>query len=163
MTPRVLPVTNYINPYLQAWLPMSMSDPALFPALLSSSLSHQRINDLLHGRRSLAPNQETELILQACYRETISAINDALRDPARATTDATILAVLMTVEKPAFGSHREWCQESPFQSTLQDLQWLSVHSAREPAIAHQDGLCKIINLRGGLASIEMPGVAAAAF
>jgi hypothetical protein len=163
MTPRVLPVTNYVNPYLQAWLPMSMSDCALFPALLSSSLSHQRINDLLTDGAFLPHNRDIEPTLQACYKETISAINDALRDPVRATTDATILAVLMTVEKPAFDRGREWSQESPFNGPLQGLQWLSVHSAREPDIAHQDGLCKIINMRGGLASIETPGVAAAAF
>ncbi|KAJ5140398.1 hypothetical protein N7448_003806 [Penicillium atrosanguineum] len=163
MTPHVLPVNNYVNPYLQAWLPMSMGDRALFPALLSSSLSHQRINDLLTGRAFPTPNKNAESILQACYKETIGAINDALRDPRRATTDATILAVLMTVEKPVFESSREWSQESPFLASLQSLQWLSVHSAREPEIAHQDGLCKIIHLRGGLASIETPGVAAAAF
>lgn len=69
----------------------------------------------------------------------------------------------MTVEKPAFDREREWFQESPSHGPLQGLQWLSVHSAREPDIAHQDGLCKIINLPGGLASIETPGVAAAAF
>lgn len=64
MTPRVLPVTNYVNPYLQAWLPMSMSDCALFPALLSSSLSHQRINDLLTGGAFLPHNRDIEPIFK---------------------------------------------------------------------------------------------------
>ncbi|KAJ5930923.1 hypothetical protein N7466_006416 [Penicillium verhagenii] len=162
MTPRVLPATNSLNPYLQFWLPLSMNDNALFSALLSASLSHQAINRLLENGFSFS-DQDTEHHLQVSYKETISAINDSLRDPYRATADGTILAVLMAVEKPDVQMHRPWSQESPFQAPLQGLQWLKVHSAREPNIAHQDGLCRIVKLRGGLSNIETPGIAAAAF
>ncbi|KAJ6022200.1 hypothetical protein N7540_007704 [Penicillium herquei] len=162
MTPRVLPATNSVNPYLQFWLPLSMNDRALFPALLSASLSHRVINGLLSGVISSRYSDDTPH-LQACYKETISALNDVLRDPARATTDQTILAVLMTVEKPEIEMHKLWSQESPFQAPLQGLQWLNVHSAREPNLTHQNGLCRIIKLRGGLSNIQTPGVAAAVF
>ncbi|KAJ5735850.1 uncharacterized protein N7483_000975 [Penicillium malachiteum] len=162
MTPRVLPATNSVNPYLQFWLPLSMNDRALFPALLSASLSHRVINGLLSGVISSRYSDDTPH-LQACYKETISALNDVLRDPSRATTDETILAVLMTVEKPEIEMHKLWSQESPFQAPLQGLQWLNVHSAREPNLTHQNGLCRIIQLRGGLANIQTPGVAAAVF
>ena len=162
MTPRVLPATNSLNPYLQFWLPLSMNDKALFSALLSASLSHQTINRLLDGRVSFW-NRDTEHDLQVSYKETISAINDSLQDPIRATADSTILAVLMAVEKPAVHVDKPWSQESPFQAQLQGLQWLKVHSAREPNIAHQDGLCRIVKLRGGLSNIGTPGIAAAAF
>lgn len=162
MTPRVLPATNSLNPYLQFWLPLSMNDKALFSALLSASLSHQTINRLLDGGvfSSLKYN-ETQL--QISFKETVSAINDSLRDPNRATSDATILAVLMAVEKPDVEIDRPWTRESPFHAPLQGLQWLKVHSARQPNVTHQDGLCKIIELRGGLFNIQMPGVAPAAF
>ncbi|KAJ5537774.1 hypothetical protein N7494_007253 [Penicillium frequentans] len=162
MTPRVLPATNSLNPYLQFWLPLSMNDKALFSALLSASLSHQTINCLLDGGASLW-TRDTERNLQVSYGETIRAINDSLRDPIRATADSTILAVLMAVEKPDVQIGKPWSQESPFQAPLQGLQWLKVHSAREPNIAHQEGLCRIVKLRGGLSNIGTPGIAAAAF
>ena len=162
MTPRVLPATNSLNPYLQFWLPLSMNDKALFSALLSASLSHQTINCLLDGGVSLW-TRDTEHNLQVSYGETIRAINDSLRDPIRATADSTILAVLMAVEKPDVQIGKPWSQESPFQAPLQGLQWLKVHSAREPNIAHQEGLCRIVKLRGGLSNIGTPGIAAAAF
>ncbi|KAJ5352698.1 hypothetical protein N7452_001672 [Penicillium brevicompactum] len=162
MTPRVLPATNSLNPYLQYWLPLSMSDKAVFSALLSASLSHQIINHLLDG--GVFPSlRDNEAQLQVSFKETVSAINDSLRDLNRATSDATILAVLMAVEKPDVEIDRPWSRESPFHAPLQGLQWLKVHSAREPNVAHQDGLCRIIELRGGLFNIQMPGVAAAAF
>jgi hypothetical protein len=139
-----------------------MNDKALFSALLSASLSHQTINRLLDGGISLW-SKDTEHDLQVSYKETISAINDSLRDPTRATADSTILAVLMAVEKPDVQIDKPWAQESPFQAPLQGLQWLKVHSAREPNISHQDGLCRIVKLRGGLTNIATPGIAAAAF
>ncbi|KAJ5611908.1 hypothetical protein N7528_009013 [Penicillium herquei] len=124
-----------------------MNDRALFSALISASLSHQLINGLLSGGMSSRYMEDTPH-LQACYKETILALNDALRDPARATSDGTILAVLMTVEKPEIEMQKLWSQESPFQAPLQGLQWLNVHSAREPNLTHQNGLCRIIQLRG---------------
>ena len=162
MTPRVLPATDSTNPFLEFWLPISMSEKALFPALLSASLSHRLINGLLSGDISSRYKDDTPH-LQACYKETITALNDVLRDPARATTDGTILAVLMTVEKSEIEVHKSWSQESPFQAPLQGLQWLNVHSAREPNLIHQNGLCRIVQLRGGLSNIQTPGVAAAVF
>ncbi|KAJ5469225.1 hypothetical protein N7539_008843 [Penicillium diatomitis] len=163
MAPLVLPVKNYVNPYIQVWLPMSLCDNALFPALLFSSLSHKRINDLLAGGKSLPATELMKPVIEACYKEAIGAINLALLTPGRALTDATILAILMTVESPFLISSDGWLEEPPFQAHLQDLQWLSVHSAREPNLGHQEGLCKLINMRGGLARIETPGLAAAAF
>ncbi|KAI2995007.1 transcriptional regulator family: Fungal Specific TF [Aspergillus niger] len=164
MTPRVLPSRNVSNPYLQYWFPMSLNDQATFKAIVLSSLSHERINGLISANMaSLTSTKEVVPYLKQYYLDTITSINEALHDPARATADATILAVLMMVEKPLLQDHKEWSKRSPFQAPLHGLQWLDVHSAREPNPVHQMGLHKIISLRGGLAQVKTPGLAAAAF
>lgn len=164
MTPRVLPSCNVSNPYLQYWFPMSLNDQATFKAIVLSSLSHERINGLISANMaSLTSTKEVVPYLKRYYLDTITSINEALHDPARATADATILAVLMMVEKPLLQDHNEWSKRSPFQAPLHGLQWLDVHSAREPNPVHQKGLHKIISLRGGLAQVKTPGLAAAAF
>ncbi|GKZ64217.1 hypothetical protein AnigIFM50267_003679 [Aspergillus niger] len=164
MTPRVLPSRNVSNPYLQYWFPMSLNDQATFKAIVLSSLSHERINGLISANMaSLTSTKEVVPYLKQYYLDTITSINEALHDPARATADATILAVLMMVEKPLLQDHNEWSKRSPFQAPLHGLQWLDVHSAREPNPVHQKGLHKIISLRGGLAQVKTPGLAAAAF
>ncbi|KAL3263415.1 hypothetical protein ABHI18_001804 [Aspergillus niger] len=164
MTPRVLPSRNVSNPYLQYWFPMSLNDQATFKAVVLSSLSHERINGLISANMaSLTSTKEVVPYLKQYYLDTITSINEALHDPARATADATILAVLMMVEKPLLQDHNEWSKRSPFQAPLHGLQWLDVHSAREPNPVHQKGLHKIISLRGGLAQVKTPGLAAAAF
>ncbi|GKZ89046.1 hypothetical protein AnigIFM59636_010184 [Aspergillus niger] len=164
MTPRVLPSRNVSNPYLQYWFPMSLNDQATFKAIVLSSLSHERINGLISANMaSLTSTKEVVPYLKQYYLDTITSINEALHDSARATADATILAVLMMVEKPLLQDHNEWSKRSPFQAPLHELQWLDVHSAREPNLVHQMGLHKIISLRGGLAQVKTPGLAAAAF
>lgn len=163
MTPRVLPSSNVPNPYLQYWFPMSLSDESLFKAILLSSLTHETMNTLIStDLTNMSSHSDIMPHLKECYLDTVNSINEALRDPIRATTDATILAVLMTVEKPIDQYNENW-QRSPFRAPLQGLQWLNVHSARQPNLPHQDGLCRIVNLRGGLSNIGTPGVAAAVF
>ncbi|PWY92641.1 hypothetical protein BO70DRAFT_15725 [Aspergillus heteromorphus CBS 117.55] len=164
MTPSMLPTPEVTNPYLQSWFPLSLSDSALFPALLSSSLTHYKVNHLLTGDLPAPFGMGDEsLTLGASYKETVKAINAAMQDPVRVTSDATILAVLMTIEKPFMPGSKDWSQESPFQAPLRRLQWLNVHGAREPNLDHQTGLCRLIQLRGGLHNIRLPGVAAAIF
>ncbi|XRM40629.1 hypothetical protein ABZX51_003937 [Aspergillus tubingensis] len=164
MTPRVLPSRNVSNPYLQYWFPMSLNDQATFKAIVLSSLSHERINGLISANMaSLTSTKEVVPYLKQYYLDTITSINEALHDPVRATADATILAVLMMVEKPLLHDDNQWSKQSPFQAPLQGLQWLDVHSAREPNQLHQMGLHRIISLRGGLAQVTTPGLAAAAF
>ncbi|KAJ6166826.1 hypothetical protein N7470_002273 [Penicillium chermesinum] len=164
MTPRVLPSRNASNPYLQHWWPMALTDQALLQAVVLSSLSHERINGWLSAKPGgLSIDSYILPGLETCYSEAVATLNGVLRDPRRATTDTTILAVLMMLEKPITKHHDKWIKKSPFQAPLQGLQWLNVHSAREPDLQHQMGLCKLIHMRGGLANIETPGLAAAAF
>jgi hypothetical protein len=159
----MLPTSNVKNPYLHSWFGMSLYDDALFTALASASLSHQKVKGLLSAESTTESNGEDEATLATCYKATIKAVNDAMQDPKRATTDATILAILMTIEMPAARGLRDWSQQSPFQAPLRNLQWLNVHGARQPHMPHQDGLCRILQLRGGLHNIKTPGVAAAIF
>lgn len=165
MTPRVVPSRTVPNPYLQYWLPMSLNHPATFKALLLSSLSHMVINNFIPAdpNATLTPVGEILSHLRTCYLDAISSINEGLQSPITATYDASILAVLMCVENPLTYEKKARAFVSPFRPPLQGLQWLNIHSAREPNLSHQDGLCKLIGLRGGLSKIETPGLAAAAF
>ncbi|PYI04729.1 hypothetical protein BO78DRAFT_431060 [Aspergillus sclerotiicarbonarius CBS 121057] len=161
MSPRMLPTCDVRNPYLQSWFPLSLQDAALFPALLSSTLTHRRARCLLSEESPDAFGQQDRSFLALCYAHTVSALNGVMRQPLRGVGDATILAVLMLVEWPTTQSEREWTKSPVFQAPLQGMQWLNVHGAREPHQAHQRGLCRLVQLKGGLPRIQLPGVAAA--
>ena len=165
MTPRVIPSGNSSNPFLEYWLPMSLDHPATFIGLLLSSLSHVMMNHFVSGDFHLTQISMEQISsnLRICYRDAMNSINRELRNPLKSLNDATILAVLMCVENPLPYKADAEPFKSPFQAPLQGLQWLNVHSAREPNLLHQEGLCRLIELRGGLASITTPGLAAAAF
>ncbi|KAJ5107199.1 hypothetical protein N7456_003874 [Penicillium angulare] len=164
MSPRVLPSRNASNPYLQFWFPMALNNPAAFNAIIFSSLSHEMVNRLIStSTQSPAPTDEIVPHLQSCYLETVAFVNESLRDPTQVATDVLLLAVLMLVEKPVVQRAKEWTKKSPFRAPLQGLQWLDVHSAREPNPLHQKGLERLVYLRRGLSNIETPGLAAAIF
>ncbi|PWY88894.1 hypothetical protein BO94DRAFT_623952 [Aspergillus sclerotioniger CBS 115572] len=161
MSPRMLPTCDVRNPYLQSWFPLSLQDSALFPALLSSTLTHRRARCLLGDESPDSFDQQDRLFLASCYAHTVRALNGAMRQPLQDVRDATILAVLMLVESPTIQSERDWTKSPVFQAPLRGMQWLNVHGAREPHQAHQSGLCRLVQLKGGLPRIQLPGVAAA--
>jgi hypothetical protein len=49
---------------------------------------------------------------------------------------------------------------SPFKPPLGDLQWLDIYATTSFNAAHHMGLYHLIQLRGGLENIELPGLAA---
>ncbi|RAK95934.1 Cys6 transcription factor domain-containing protein [Aspergillus ibericus CBS 121593] len=161
MSPRMLPTCEVRNPYLQSWFPLSLQDAALFPALLSSTLTHRRARCLLGEEWPDGFDDQDRSLLAACYAHTVSALNGVLRQPLHGVSDATLLAVLMLVEGPTIPVARDWTTPPVFRAPLQGMQWLKVHGARKPHEAHQRGLCRLVQLKGGLSRIQLPGVAAA--
>lgn len=163
MTPRMIPSASINNPYLQSWLPLSLESPILFAALLFSSLTHKRARWLISGHTSDPFEEPDEQLLALSYKDTVHLANEALRDPAQATSDTTILSVLMMIESTEAPMKRDWNRKSPFRAPLQGLQWLNIHGSRVPNLDHQNGLSRLIKLKGGLQNIEVPGVASSIF
>ncbi|KAL3491478.1 hypothetical protein BJX62DRAFT_237082 [Aspergillus germanicus] len=163
MTPRMIPSSGVKNPYLDAWLPASMSNPMLFSALLFSSLTHKRMRSLVTRNQQLDSITSDDSLQSLCQQETIIRVNRALKQSASAIADATILSVLMMIESAEIPQDRQWKAESVFTPPLQGLQWLNIHGARMPNMQHQAGLCKLVRLKGGLQNIQIPGAASAIF
>ncbi|KAJ0418534.1 hypothetical protein BJY00DRAFT_302748 [Aspergillus carlsbadensis] len=163
MTPRMIPSSGVKNPYLDAWLPASMNSPMLFSALLFSSLTHKRMRSLVTRNQQVDSITGDDSLQSLCQQQTITRVNQALKQSASALEDATILSVLMMIESAEIPQDRQWMSESVFTPPLQGLQWLNIHGARLPNMQHQAGLSKLVKLKGGLQNIQIPGAASAIF
>jgi hypothetical protein len=98
-------------------------------------------------------------MLDLCEMETTKMINKAIQDPARAVSDAVILSVLcMATNRPDESVWHENVR-SPFQPPLRSLQWLDIYGSLSPNLVHVNGLRQLVALRGGLESIDLPGLA----
>lgn len=161
MTPRMPHTAEVANPFIDSWFPLSLTVGSVFSAIIMASLSHKRTKSLI-SKDSIEPfTMQEQKLLEESYIDSVKALNKVLRSPTVAVTDATILAVLMMIEKPIVASTKNWQKKSPFQAPLQGLQWLNIHGARDPNFSHQTGLCKLVELRGGLHNIKIPGLAPA--
>ncbi|PYH43923.1 Zn(II)2Cys6 transcription factor domain-containing protein [Aspergillus saccharolyticus JOP 1030-1] len=163
MTPRMIPSSGAKNPYLDAWLPVSLQSPALFSALLFSTLTHKLTLCLVNDTLTPAAIERDRQSILLCQQDAATMTNLTLKHAATALTDASILAVLMLTEAVSTPQDRDWRGSSPFNAPLQGLQWLNVHGSRVPHLSHQAGLCKLVALRGGLQNISIPGASLAIF
>lgn len=161
MAPRMPHTAEVKNPFFDSWFPLALADESVFACIILSSLTHRRTLCLLSEQPIESLGVEENSLLGYSYGDAVRTLNEKMRSPATAVTDATILAVFLMIEKPIPPFAKDWKKESPFQAPLRGMQWLNVHGAREPNFTHQEGLCKLIKLRGGLYNVRMPGLAAA--
>jgi hypothetical protein len=100
-----------------------------------------------------------------CLAEAIQIVNHRLRDHDTAIDDDTILAVLalsfhdpkLDEQKAPLGSIQF---QKPSQGPLKSLRMLQLYGGPiKHASMHLRGLVKMIELRGGLSSLHMPGLA----
>lgn len=98
-------------------------------------------------------------LLGSCYIRTISMINRELSTPSRALGDAVIWAVLCLAHNLSDDAVVP-LQNTPFTAPMSRLQWLEVYGSLRPSLVHVEGLIQMVNLRGGLDQIELPGLAA---
>jgi hypothetical protein len=91
--------------------------------------------------------------------ESIKMVNAAIQKPSRALSDAVILSVSCLVN--VRGDELMWDENlrSPFQSPLRSLQCLDMYRSLFPNPVHLSGLAQLIELRGGLEQIKLPGMA----
>lgn len=161
MTPRMPHTAEVANPFIDSWFPLALTFEPVFSAIIMSSLSHKRIGSLIAENSGEPFTVQEHKLLEESYMDSVKSLNEVLKSPTTAVTDVTILAVLMMIEMPFVASTKDWQKESPFQAPLQGLQWLNIHGAREPNLSHQMGLCKLVELKGGLSNIIIPGLAPA--
>ncbi|KAJ5531967.1 hypothetical protein N7494_008519 [Penicillium frequentans] len=142
----------------QSWFSLARSDPTLFTAFTYGSLCHQRVlwaNQRLPSD-SYGPTQHR--LLEKCETDSIILINQAIRDPSRAISDAVLLSVVCMAHHAAPVEIK--IQSTPFEPPFQQLQWLDVYGCLSPNIIHVQGLVQLLKLRGGLRNIKLPGLAA---
>ncbi|GIK04255.1 hypothetical protein Aspvir_008334 [Aspergillus viridinutans] len=145
----------------KSWLPLSLSDPVLFTAILFGSLSHQRCRWINRQIPAGAFSPHDQRLLQQCEYETIKLANKALSDPDhnRIISDSIILSVICMAHNIADDNDRRRHRNVPFTPPLTQLQWLDVYASLPPNLVHLRGLVELIKLRGGLKNIKLPGLA----
>ena len=110
------------------------------------------------GKKSLKLRQALEF-----YGRTVTAVNENLQNPATACSEDNILAVVnLTLHKildedekyPVFGKR-------PSQGPLNSMQYLNIYGGLvDGASVHLEGLRRMVQTRGGLSTLTMPGFAA---
>ncbi|GFF36945.1 hypothetical protein IFM58399_04723 [Aspergillus lentulus] len=143
------------------WLPLSLSDPVLFTAILFGSLSHQRCRWINRQTPDGAFSPRDQRLLQQCEYETIKLANKAFSDPDhnRILSDSMILSVVCLAHNIADDNDSRRHRNVPFTPPLTQLQWLDVYASLPPNLVHLRGLVELIKLRGGLKNIKLPGLA----
>lgn len=123
-----------------------------------ASLCHRRVqwlNDWI-PRDEFGPQQHH--LLQLCEVESIKLINQAIRDPTRATSDAFLLSVICMAHHQAQEDKLQLHRRTPFNPPLQRLQWVNVYGCLPPNIVHIQGLVQLVKMRGGLRNIKTVGI-----
>lgn len=134
-----------------------MSEPGCLYAYMFGQLIRNK-----HNHRLPLKSQHQ---LLCAHAETVTYVNQALSDHKIACSDSTILAVFalayhsITIEeKPPKGSTAIF--RAPEQGPLKSLRLLNLYGGPiETVSMHREGLLKLIQLRGGIEKITLPGLA----
>lgn len=133
-----------------------MIDPALHSSLLFGAYSHKRTQWVTKRLGSFDSFDHRQLMIAEA--ESITRINAALKDASKAVSDTTILSVLRLASNTSPPEPRP--EVSPFQAPLKSLQWLDIYGSLSANPLHRNGLAKMIEIRGGLNKLRLPGLAA---
>jgi hypothetical protein len=128
-----------------------MSDPVLFHGLVLSQLMRRKAFNI-----KLEPGEAHALSL--CHSEVLHGIHMRFDDPQESCSDINIFSVQIL----AFhGNMRtDAAGPMPSQGPLGSLKGLNIYAARLDSVAiHFEGLRRMIEMRGGLANISLPGLA----
>ncbi|KAJ5757203.1 uncharacterized protein N7511_007385 [Penicillium nucicola] len=158
--PGLAPRPNHIKAAGESWFPLSMADPALFSAFMFGSLCHLRVqwqNNWVPGT-VFGPKQQQ--LLQQCEMESIKLINQAVRDPTRAVSDAVILSVICMAHHQAEEKSVYRHEKTAFIPPFPRLQWIDVYGCLPPNMIHIQGLIQLVKMRGGLRNLTTTGLAA---
>jgi hypothetical protein len=137
-----------------------MRDATLFSALTFGALSHKQMNCCMAGDAKIEITPFEKQVLIFYEMESARMINKSLQSKPQTVTDTLILSALCMANNSANEVKLDHVQASPFTPPLRRLQWLDIYGRMSSSSAHQVGLLQLINLRGGLECVELPGLAA---
>jgi len=133
------------------WFQRCKSNRGLLHAFLFSQLARNRG---AQGRKR--PRGSPELVY--CHTETLQYVNEKFSQPTTACDDDNVLAVAaLAYNGPA---RTETVSRSPCQGPLKALQVLDIYGGLLDVVPmHLQGLRRMLSMRGGLANLELPGLA----
>lgn len=111
------------------------------------------------GAHRITHSSSTALSVFRARAEIVRHVSIAMRDPVEACNDVNIFAV-SSLAKNGFFQSVQTSLKTPKQGPLRNLQFLSALGLTENVPIHFNGLWKIIEFKGGLGTVKMPGVAA---
>ncbi|OQD92424.1 hypothetical protein PENSOL_c041G01590 [Penicillium solitum] len=158
--PVLAPRPRNVRTTANKWFDLSMADPALFTAFMFGSLCHLRVQWQNNWVPGTVFGQKERRALLLCEMESIKLINEAVRDPDRAASDAVLLSVICMAHHQAEEKSAHHHRRTPFNPPFPRLQWIDVYGCLPPNMIHIKGLLQMVKLRGGLANIHTEGLAA---
>ncbi|KAJ9609016.1 hypothetical protein H2200_006787 [Cladophialophora chaetospira] len=139
---------------VQHWISWYMNDSTLFHALCFAQLA----------RSSTKVTELKPIDRRAywyCYSEVVREVNRRFSDPSESCSDENILAVLALAFHGDATPDETDIPRSPSQGPMNSMQGLETYAGYlNPVSLHVNGLARMLSLRGGIADIEFPGLAA---
>ncbi|RDW66559.1 hypothetical protein BP6252_10194 [Coleophoma cylindrospora] len=152
---------------LPAMFPDAVENSPIRTNLLHLSLVHAPLlqlfimGSLIFSQGALGPfasKSVTQRLFQ-CRAEVVRLVNAAISNPAEACNDINIFAVSALAFKGSPCKKVDVPLKIPKQGPLRSLQFLSAYAMTDSVSIHVDGLSKLIEIKGGLDKIEIPGLA----
>ena len=141
-----------LNKTAVALMQQVVADTGLLHSFLFSQLVRNKAS-----LRQVA--RKTEFYVLGCSAQAVQYINNRLGDPQTACDDATILAVLLLAYNGNVNATKEQAA-GPTQGPLKSLQLLDLYGGMiNTETTHEQGLGRMIELRGGVSQMKMPGLA----
>jgi hypothetical protein len=111
------------------------------------------------GELGVIPGSRIALDVFRSLNEIVRSMSVVMKDPVEACKDINILAIA-ALAKNGQVKDMPLPLKTPKQGPLRSLQFLSSFELTDIDAVHFDGLTKVIELKGGLETIEMPGLTA---
>lgn len=145
------------NAAISAWSHLYMVDEKVCLVFSFSALCHMRSNPLPIEKQYLRGGRQ---IIHFLEMKSARMIRESLQKPSPHITDALIMCALCMANHSSTDIGFVSQRESPFQSSFRRLQWLEVYGAKAIKNDYHLGLLQLVQLKGGLKEIRMPGLAA---
>ncbi|CRG91231.1 hypothetical protein PISL3812_08279 [Talaromyces islandicus] len=133
---------------------MSTSNACVLHMFITGALINSQ------GIRGAIPSSRIARDMFQSRAKIVRGLNIAIQDPKEACKDINIFAVTALTKKEASQRMQELPSRTPNQGPLKRLQLLHLLALSEIDPIHYEGLSQLIELKGGLDKIEIPGLAA---
>ncbi|KAH8808812.1 hypothetical protein F5884DRAFT_382553 [Xylogone sp. PMI_703] len=133
------------------WMRAASEDRELLQSIIFASDTHQK---LLHGfvLDDDPDRYQWQVDVYCRIRREATAVRDVL-------SDKMIMMILQLASNDVCVTWHNEPEYGLFTPPLTDLQWLSIYGRMKPADSHWRFLCFLIQQRGGIAGLEMNGLA----